>query len=143
MSMSLQPTKTLSKPRAAKQSMARETDINYIVAQSTRLGAIPQARTQPPQFIDLAGVPNFHESLNLITRAQQAFAILPAKIRSACNNDIRGYVSLVTDKNRREEAISLGLLKAKTPPTKAEKKPETPHTPDVKPKTDKTLEEKN
>lgn len=127
MSMNLQASAKPSKPRAAKQSMASECDVNKIVARSYRLGAIPQARTEPPQFVDLAGIPEFHDSITRVTRAKQAFDLLPSQVRKACGNTIEGYVKLVTDPKRREEAESLGLIKAKIPPSqKAEKKPDTP-----------------
>lgn len=132
MSMIPHSDRQLSKPRAAKQSMARECDVNHIVAQSIRLGAIPQARTTPPQFIDLAGIPDFHDAINRVTRAKQSFDLLPSKIRAACGHDLRGYVSLMTDKTRREEAIQLGLVKPSTPQKTGDKKAEEPLKPDNK-----------
>lgn len=134
MSMIPHSDQKLSKPRAAKQSMAQECDVNQIVARSYRLGAIPQSRANPPQYVDLTGVKNLslHEAHNVITAAKTAFALLPAKVRAACQNDLGVYVDLLSNPKRREEAQNLGLLKAKTPPTTAEKKPVETRKPDDK-----------
>lgn len=119
----LQHQKPQSTPRAAKQGFARETDVNVIVAQARRIGVIPQATVNPPRYVDNQGLEGFHKALTLITRVQQAFDLLPAKIREACGNKPEGYVSLITDKNRREQAIGLGLVKPPPPPKKGEKDP--------------------
>lgn len=134
MSMIPHSDQKLSKPRAAKQAMAQECDVNNIVARASRLGVIPQARANPPQYVDLTGVKNLslHEALNITAAAKSAFALLPAKVRAACKNDLRDFVDLVSNPKRREEAEQLGLLKAKTPPITADKKPDTAPKPDDK-----------
>lgn len=127
----LEPTKPTS-TRAAKQSMAAESDVNVIVAKSRRLGVIPSAHTRPPMYLDLTGIGTAHAALTHIARAQQTFEALPAKVREKCGNNIKGYLELLTDKKRRDLAIELGLIKPESSSPKGEKKDEPKTTPDEK-----------
>lgn len=130
--MSFLDHKPHSKPRAAKQAPGKEMDINNIVKLAGRMGAIPHAHQRPPMYLDLTGLGTFHSALTLVTRANQVFNSLPSKVREACGNKVEGYVSLLTDKKRRDQAISLGLIPPDKSPQKGDKKAEEKPSPDDK-----------
>ncbi len=93
----------------AKQSMKDECDINVIMAKYLKTGQISHGQTMTGDFADADSV-SFHEAMNIVTEAEQAFMTLPAKARQRFANDPAGLVDLCQDPERREELVELGLL---------------------------------
>lgn len=92
------------------QSSAEECDINTIVNKFLRTGEMPD-ETAKPRYGDFTGaVNNYHDALNLIIEADEAFMQLPAKIRARFDNDAGQYVDFFNDPKNRAEAEELGLI---------------------------------
>lgn len=87
-------------------------------------GQIPGMPQQQPMFMDLYNVPEYHEALNQVTKVNQDFARLPAKIRNRFQNSPTKLVEFCQDKENLIEAIDLGLV-----PESARPKPKEPSTP--------------
>lgn len=99
-------------PTLAQQQFAEESDINTIVNNFLRYGELPDESSRP-QFGDFTQYPkNYHEALNLVLAAQEAFDALPARIRSRFDNDAGKYVDFFSDPKNQAEAIELGLAVA-------------------------------
>lgn len=97
-------------PTLAQQSARDEADINVIVDRFMKTGLMPEVSTMP-QFGDFTGISNYHESLNNVIAAQEAFDSLPAKIRSRFDNDPAQFMDFFGDEKNIDEAVELGIAK--------------------------------
>lgn len=73
-------------PSLTQQNTAEQTDINYIVAQFTQTGTLPQP-VRLPTYGDFSGVSDFREAMELIQQATDSFNSLPADARAYFDND--------------------------------------------------------
>jgi phage internal scaffolding protein len=97
-------------PTLTQQQFADEADINTIVNNFLRSGELPD-EVSKPRFGDFTGtVDNYHDALNLVIAADEAFSELPAKIRARFDNDAGKYVDFFNDPKNRAEAEELGLI---------------------------------
>ncbi|MFN9302415.1 MAG: hypothetical protein ACK6DA_06535 [Candidatus Kapaibacterium sp.] len=111
-------------PTLTQQQFAEEADINTIVKRFGLTGQLPQI-TDIPQEGEFVGITSFHEAMNTITRAHEAFDQLPAEHRRRFNNDPGNMLAFVSDDNNRAEAEKMGLVIP----------PKTPYTPPANPGT--------
>lgn len=100
-------------PGLTKQSFKDQCDINNIMAKfdydmSLVRDDLNNARGD---FLDLATMPSYHDSLNAVLAANQAFADLPASIRKRFDNDPAEFLLFVHDPKNRDEMRTMGLLK--------------------------------
>lgn len=118
-----------------KQEFAKETDINYIMERYRVTGQLPiGAAAHEAVFADVSEMGSFADTLMRVHAAEDAFAALPADLRTRFGNNPVNLVEFLQDDNNREEAVKLGLIakkeepQAPTPPAKPEipAKPDTP-----------------
>jgi len=93
-----------------QQSFAAECDINNILARAQRDGFIEHVARNKAQYLDLADMPTYQEAMNVVAQANQAFDLLPAKVRLRFQNDPAQFLEFVDDPKNFEEARLLGLL---------------------------------
>lgn len=79
-----------------KQSMAEESDINTIMRRALRNGMIPPPTTQP-RYVDLGDATTYHDAMNAVIAAQDAFYELPADVRAECANDPAVFLERLKD----------------------------------------------
>ena len=93
----------------AQQHFKDECDINTIIK---RFGIGYEMPPNPriPQHGDFTGVHDFHTAMNQVRAAQEAFAEMPAHIRSRFDNDPGKYIDFTSDPKNLEEMSSLGML---------------------------------
>jgi len=128
-------------PSMTKQSEMAACDINNIVREFTpshMAMLIDQAR-QLGQYVDLPDSLDYQEGINTVLRAQEAFATLPAKVRSRFENDPAQFLEFFADPANQDEAIKLGLAKDLRPPPESFRDPKNkaepePPTADPEPK---------
>lgn len=96
-------------PSLAKQSFAEECDINTIVRRFGLTGQLPQD-VRMPMTGDFTDVKNFHEAMQLVVEAREAFMQMPADVRARFGNDPGAFVDFASDPENKEEARRLGLL---------------------------------
>lgn len=94
-----------------KQSFKEECDINNIIKEFGVTGIARHIRENEGLFIDLPDALDFQESLNLVAKAQEAFAALPAQVRARFQNDAQAFLEFTADPSNQEEMIKLGLAK--------------------------------
>jgi len=99
-----------------KQSHKDECDINVIVRRAHRAGEWPPNQKKP-SYGDFSAVPDFQEAMNLVLRAEEQFASLPAAVRDRFSNDPARFLAFANDPNSAEEMIRLGLATARPPIT--------------------------
>lgn len=121
----------------AKQSFAEETDINTIVRRFNITGELPH-NIRMPTYGDFTGIADFHQAVNAIALANEAFDRMPADIRARFHNEPAEFVAFCSDPNNRPEAVKMGLVppdKPKAPepitpppapPESLKKAPKTP-----------------
>ncbi|AZL82850.1 internal scaffolding protein [Apis mellifera associated microvirus 9] len=81
-----------------KQEFADSVDVNKIVAHFTRTGRLENVRTANAKFADMSQLPgSYHESLNLVVAAREAFDALPSDIRRHFGNDVQEFLRAAHD----------------------------------------------
>jgi len=116
----------------AIQSAKDECDINTIMAKWQKTGLITHGQGQQGVYGDLVGVPvDYHESMNAILAAQDAFASLPSTVRKKFDNDPAEFLAKINLPENRELLVEMGLLK----PTDPDAAPAAPPTADPVPPT--------
>lgn len=114
----------------AQQHQKEEADINVIVKRFGLTGELPQG-VRMPQYGDFTAVTDYQTALNAVQAANNAFAQMPAHVRSRFDNDPEKFVAFCLDEKNRDEAEKLGLV---GPSKKEEPKPEPAPAPAPAPK---------
>lgn len=112
-----------------RQEFLDDANINVIV-ERFGIGHEMPLNTVPPQTGDFTNIPDFRGAQDLIRKAQEVFASLPAKIRAKFDNDPAKYIDFFEDPDNESEAIRLGLAKKpevqQNPPDQGVTPPEPP-----------------
>lgn len=101
------------------QSFKDECDINHILAGYERTGIITHANPRQGRFEDVTNATSYHDAMNTLLSAQEAFAELPARVRKHFDNDPAEFLAAIDDPARKEELYEIGLLEGE-PPARSE-----------------------
>lgn len=93
----------------AQQQFKEEVDINTIVRRFGVTGLLPAAPMMP-MVGDFTMATSFHESVEIVRRAEEEFMTLPASLRKEFGNDPGALIAFLEDPGNRERAIELGLI---------------------------------
>lgn len=104
-----------TEPSLTRQEFADECDINVIMAQYDKNGVVSHMNPREPMYVDLSGVPNFREAMDMMISADKAFMSLPAKVRKEFDNDARKFVDFASDEANLEQMREWGLAPAAEP----------------------------
>lgn len=101
-----------------QQSGKDECDINVIVERAKRGADLSKlTRGDVPIYGDFTEIPtDLRDCLNSVRRADALFMSLDAVVRRRFENDPANLLDFLNDPNNRDEAISLGLVKAPVAP---------------------------
>lgn len=97
-----------------RQEFRDECDINTIMAKYGRTGLLPTVDRQM-NYGDFTELPDFMSAMNTVSKANEAFAALPAKVRKRFNNDPAEFCDYVSDPENIDEVRKLGLAKEVPP----------------------------
>lgn len=97
---------TLEEKRT-KQSHTDDCDINKILERFSRTGQLPESKQK--QYGDFINVPDYVEAFNIVSKAQDQFYSLDAKVRAKFDNDPESFLEFATNPSNMEEMVSLGL----------------------------------
>lgn len=106
-------------PSMTKQSFVAECDINNIIREFQVTGQVAHINRQAAQgaYLELPDELDFQQSLDLVKKAETAFATLPAKVRAELGNDPAAFLAYVADPANHDRLVEWGLAKpAETPP---------------------------
>lgn len=92
-----------------KQSFADQCEINNIINKFQQTGAITHANKHQLHYGETDGT-TFHEAMNIVCEAQEAFSELPSSLRSRFGNDPAAYLDFVSNEENKPEMAKLGLL---------------------------------
>lgn len=110
------------RPRTV-QAPREETDVNVIVRKFAATGVPPRVPAGSPWYGDFSNVDDYLSARLAVITAEEAFARLPSKVRSAVGNDPAELIRVVTDPERRAEAIELGLIEEPEPEPEPDPEP--------------------
>lgn len=97
--------------RRVKQSMRDECDINLIMKKFTPRDLYMQVGDVAASYMDVSSVGSYHEAMNIVLEAQQAFSSLSSGLRARFENDPSKFMAFCSDEKNRDEMAKLGLLK--------------------------------
>lgn len=92
-----------------KQSFADQCEINNIIQKFQVTGAITHANKHQLHYGETDGT-TFHEAMNIVCEAQEAFSELPSSLRARFGNDPAAYLDFVSNEDNKPEMAKLGLL---------------------------------
>lgn len=101
----------MNQPSLTKQEFAYEQDINNIIKKFHTTGELPKMRQG--FYADVSEIPDYHEAMNIVARANQNFASLPSQLRTKFDNDPSKMLEWISDPQNAQEAVELGLLQSK------------------------------
>lgn len=100
-------------PSLTDQHYKDQCDVNNIIKKYKKTGQVTHLNRARGVFADLSGITDYHQMVNNIMTAQDAFGKLPAHLRSRFENDPGKLLEFLADSNNKEEAIKLGLVENK------------------------------
>lgn len=105
-------------PSRTDQSFAEETDINTIVKRFGLTGQLPDAGSvRAPLEGDFHEIYDYHTAANVVRQAEEAFAAMPADVRTEFGNDPGRFMDFVHNPKNMDRAVELGLaVKKEVPP---------------------------
>jgi len=107
-------------PSRTKQSMAGETDINFIVNRFQKTGVIAHQARYEGQYGEFEPI-DFHEAMNIVASATEMFAALPSNVRAQFANDPGAFLDFANNPDNSAALQSMGL--GRTPVKPAEPAP--------------------
>ena len=97
-------------PSMTEQHHKKSCDINHIMKKYENSGFVEHVNKYQGNYSDLSGLTSYHESMNIVTRAQQAFEQLPSNIRTQFSNDPGKFVEFVSNPDNKDEMEKMGLI---------------------------------
>lgn len=95
--------------RCAVQAEAAACDINRIMDRYSKTGQLPDLIRSDARYGDFTSVPDFHEAMDIVIRAEEQFAALDARVRDRFENDPAKMLAFCSDPKNSEAMIELGL----------------------------------
>lgn len=106
----------------AKQSFAKEADINHIMARYMKTGILVDpalaGSARRPMYGDFFNSADFLAMQNSLACVRSVFDQLPASVRAEFSNDAARMLDFISDPANLDRAISLGLLAESDRPSK-------------------------
>lgn len=99
-------------PSMTFQDFKEECDINSIIENYTRCGAI-DAPLKNVTYGDWDSSLTYMDAMNRIVKAREDFDALPAKVRDRFQNDPQNLLEFLSHDENRDEAEKLGLITAR------------------------------
>lgn len=87
--------------------------MNITVARFVATGTLPLP-TIEPVYVDCRGY-NYHDFMNFVADANEAFDALPAKVREKFGNDQQAFVEFAMDPDNLPQLEKMGLAVARKP----------------------------
>lgn len=99
-----------NEPTKTQQQFKEQCDVNNIIKKYQQTGQLLHVARSQGVYTDLTNVGDYLESMVKITKAREAFDLLPSDVRKKFQNDPSELLSFLDKKENLEEAIKLGLI---------------------------------
>lgn len=106
---------TFTQPSRTQQHQRDDTDINVIVQRFAKTGVLPTSG-RTPEYGDFHGPSDYHEALNIVIEAQDAFDSLPSKTRAHFKGDPAAFLAFIEAGPDAQMLLDLGLGHMVSPP---------------------------
>lgn len=93
----------------AKQSMREECDVNKIVLRFQKTGLLTHVASGVPAFVDVSELGDYRSVIEQVRLVEEYFLGLPAKVRSAFENDARSFMDYLEGDPSQGDLEALGL----------------------------------
>lgn len=112
-------------PTMTKQQFKDECDINTLLRRYQKNGILEHVNRFQGNYADITDLPDYHDAMQKIVLAQEAFDSLPSEIRKDFRNDPAAFVEFVSDPANQEAIYDYGLAERPTeiPPEPAPAEP--------------------
>jgi len=107
--------KTFTQPTLTQQHSKDEVDINNIMARYVKTGVLDHVSKYQPQYIETTQC-DYHESMNIIRKADEMFLDLPATVRKKFDNDPGKFLTFVENPENHSKLAEMGLTKTPISP---------------------------
>lgn len=107
-------------PSMTIQAPAVDCDINVLMDRMGVTNARIPAVDISSDVFDYSDVPDLRTVLDRVRAAEDAFAEMPARIRSRFNNDPVAFLEFMQTDGNQDEAVALGIVQRKPSADKAE-----------------------
>lgn len=97
-------------PSMTRQEFKDECDINILMTQYERNGALPSMNAKEPSYFDASAVPDFRAALDQAREAEEAFMRVPAALRKELDNDVYRFVEYCQDPANVDTLRKYGLV---------------------------------
>lgn len=111
-----------------QQQFKEDADINEIVRRFGLTGKLPDD-IRMPEYADYNDVFDFQTAMNTMMNAEREFMKLPSDVRRHFDNDPQKLLEFVGNDANYDQAVKLGIVKAKAPPPPAPAPAPTPPAP--------------
>lgn len=101
--------------KGAKQAHKGECDLNIIVKRAIEQGTPLPIQQQPMLYKDFSSAPDYQTAMEIITKANSQFELLPAEHREHFGNDPTKFLEFVNNPQNLDQMVKIGLAV----PTKA------------------------
>lgn len=138
--------KTFTGKGKTDQTAVQNQQVGRILAEYRANGTMPRVNPQTPLYGDFTSARDLQSQMESYQAASHSFAVLPAEVRAAANNDMIQYVTMIEDPSSddgRQALADAGLeiegfdplpslppepspTATTGPPSEAETPPETP-----------------
>lgn len=118
-------------PGRTKQSFADESNINLIMKKYEKTGMLDHLNRFNGDYGNFIGAADYHQAMNSIRDAGEAFMTIPARIRAKFDNDPAQFLEFVQDDKNHDEMVEMGLARTlPKKPVEASKDVPVPKEPD-------------
>lgn len=107
------PSRTLQEPKDS-------CNINLIMQRYQETGMINHLSNKQPIYDDVSAVGDYQSCLEVVERAQEAFAQLPSDLRKTLDNNPANLIGYISNPDNLDACVKFGLVNA--PPEPAEPK---------------------
>lgn len=85
------------KPSRTRQADAQSCDVNHILSRYAKDGVLTHVQKSPGTYLDIAsiGAADYHDALNKVILAGDAFDALPSSVREFYRNDPAAFLNAV------------------------------------------------
>lgn len=131
---------TFTQPTLTQQHSKDECDINKIMARYVKTGVLDHVAKYAPQYTENNEV-DYHNSMNIVLRANEMFADLPSPVRLRFENDPGQFLEFVNNPDNHSQLAEMGLTNTPmsppsdnpAPPTAPPGQQASPETPPSEP----------
>lgn len=93
----------------------RDCDVNHILDEFQRTGAIPPNTNGEGAYGDFSSVGDFGALMQQYTEAREMFMELPASVRARFGHDPKAFYDFVNNPENADEMVKLGLAQVRAP----------------------------